>query len=180
VLSRWLRRERPDAEPAQGARRRGLLDVDLFLVGGQVLEFTVDRLAERGRQGLEAFVVWGGRRLSGGRIHVSSAIYPEQVAYETEDGLLVVVEDDSLFEVNRSLNERGEVLAAQVHTHPTDAYHSSTDDAMPIVTIVGGLSVVIPDFARGATASQRRWAWYRLSARAEWEPPPRRVQVGFV
>lgn len=179
MLSSLLRRQRSDDRLAGGARPRGLLDVDHFMVTTEVLEFTIDRLAERGRQGLEAFVLWGGRRLGRGRLEISTAIYPEQQAYDTEEGLLVVVRDDALFVVNRSLNQRGEVLAAQVHTHPGEAYHSITDDALPIVTIVGGLSVVIPDFASAATKSRDRWAWYQLSANARWEPLSRRIKVEF-
>jgi hypothetical protein len=36
----------------------------------------------------------------------------------------------------------------QVHSHPTEAYHSETDDTYPIVTVRGGLSLVVPDFGR--------------------------------
>lgn len=40
-------------------------------------------------------------------------------------------------------------VRVQVHTHPGEAFHSSTDDAYPLVHEVGFLSLVIPDFAHG-------------------------------
>lgn len=40
-------------------------------------------------------------------------------------------------------------VRVQVHTHPARAFHSSTDDAFPIVHTPGFLSLVIPNFALG-------------------------------
>ena len=37
----------------------------------------------------------------------------------------------------------------QVHTHPGEAFHSSTDDEFPIIHTAGFLSLVIPKFALG-------------------------------
>jgi hypothetical protein len=37
----------------------------------------------------------------------------------------------------------------QVHTHPGAAYHSTTDDAFPLIHSPGFLSLVIPRFAQG-------------------------------
>jgi hypothetical protein len=98
----------------------------------------------------------------------------------TQNGLLVMVEGAALFQVNKSVHERGEILAAQVHSHPTAAYHSPTDDTFPLVTLVGALSVVIPDFARNAPADFDRWAWYRLSRRTRWEPASKNTSIEVV
>ena len=59
---------------------------------------------------------------------------PEQTSFQTEDGLLVRVEGPALHELNMWLFENHEMLGIQVHAHPTDAYHSETDDAFPIMT----------------------------------------------
>jgi len=42
-----------------------------------------------------------------------------------------------------------EVYAARIHSHPGDAYHSQTDDANPIISFDGGLSIVVPFFGLG-------------------------------
>jgi hypothetical protein len=155
------------------------MDVEHFIVNRDVLSFTQERLATRGREQLEAFVLWGGRRdiQHPQVLNFTSAIFPTQTAYRTKQGLLVVIESDSLFEVNKMLFARDEILAAQIHTHPTDAYHSETDDTQPVVTILGGLSVVIPDFAAGGIAAYDRWAWYRLRELGRWDSLPANIRV---
>ena len=147
---------------------RGLADIWRFVLPMEILERSLDALAEIGRHGLEGFVVWGGVRDGDGYLRFTNAIVPHQQGLRTPDGLLVHVAGDALFEVNKSLNDRGEILAGQVHTHPTDAFHSLTDDLLPIVTIVGGLSVVVPDFSRDGLAARKRFRWYRLAGYGRW------------
>jgi hypothetical protein len=114
-------------------------------------------------------VVWGGQPSDDGlTLTFTCAVWPTQTASSGPDGLLVVVEGDALFALNKHLYERGALLAGQVHTHPGSAYHSSTDDDFPLVTLVGGLSLVIPDFARGGLADWESWAFYRLEALGQW------------
>lgn len=60
------------------------------------------------------------------------------------------------------LYDNGQRLGAQVHSHPTRAYHSDTDDAYPIATQRGALSLV-PHFATDGIRG-RGVATYRLTA----------------
>ena len=39
-------------------------------------------------------------------------------------------------------------LLAQIHSHPTHAFHSEMDDEYAIATALGAFSLVVPDFAR--------------------------------
>jgi hypothetical protein len=94
----------------------------------------------------------------------------------TDDGLMVVIEGDALFRVNRELHQRGLTLAGQIHGHPTDAYHSGLDDAWAIATLPGSISVVVPDFARDGRASLPKSEVFRLDEDEQWRPfPPERV-----
>lgn len=181
MFSRWLKRGWGEAaHPAErGARRRGLLDINHFVIDADVVAFTVDRLAERGRECLEAFVLWGGKRQGEKMIEVSGAIFPQQTSVDTDDGLFVIVDDNALFEVNKFFYEHREVLCAQVHTHPGEAFHSATDDALPMATLVGALSIVIPNFARVAHEYRDDWAWYRLSETGRWTSMSRRVRIEY-
>jgi hypothetical protein len=90
-----------------------------------------------------------------------------------------MVEGAALFEVNKTLYERGEILGAQVHSHPTEAYHSPTDDQFPLATLIGSLSVVVPNFAREAPGDLEDWAWYRLVEYHNWEPATARTTIEF-
>jgi len=119
--------------------------------------------------GFEGFVLWAGELTDERSFRFLSAIIPDQEAMMTKNGLLVTVSGEALFEVNKAVHERKEILGAQVHTHPTNAYHSSTDDAFPMVTLLGALSVVIPDFAVNAPKDIESWAWYRLSRKGKWD-----------
>lgn len=146
-----------------------LTSVNELLIPNLVLKPTLEFLAQKGVQGHEGFVVWGGHRLDDDTLQFTSCYVPEQTAHKTPDGLLVVVDGDALFRMNRAFYERGEIAAGQVHTHPTDAYHSSTDDHYPLVTLRGALSLVIPNFAKDGQADMDRWAWYRLREHGQWD-----------
>jgi hypothetical protein len=155
----------------------GLLPIRTFVIPLGIIDDTIAFLRRVGSGGFEGFVLWSGQTVGRDRFEFRSIMIPEQSAMMTDSGLLVTVEGKALFEVNKAVHERGEILAAQVHSHPTSAYHSSTDDTFPLVTLVGALSVVIPDFARNAPADVEHWAWYRLSKRAEWVPASRNTRV---
>jgi hypothetical protein len=158
----------------------GLLGVRTFVVPMALLDNTIAFLQTVGADGFEGFVLWAGEHMDNSRFRFSSSIIPEQRAMLTGSGLLVTVEGEALFSVNKAVHERGEILAAQIHSHPTSAYHSSTDDTYPLVTILGGLSIVIPDFARHAPADIERWAWYRLSRRGNWENASKNTTIDIV
>ena len=140
-----------------------LAGVEEFIVPLDLVDQTLEPLQEAGLEGFEAFVLWGGRLAGDERALVfESAYVPEQTTSRTKEGLLVVVEGDALFRVNRAFYQQGLILAGQVHSHPTAAYHSDTDDAYPLMTLAGGFSGVVPDFGEGGRERLDEWAWYRL------------------
>lgn len=123
-----------------------LIDVDHFEIPSDAVARTAEALREAGHHGYELFVLWSGIETDCG-FQIRTVHIPEQTSYQTSDGLLVRVEGEALHRLNATLFETGEMLAIQVHAHPTNAFHSSTDSAYPIVTMLGGLSIVVPDFA---------------------------------
>ncbi len=139
-----------------------LADVHRFEVASGVVEKTEAALCGAGADGYELFVLWTGQ-VSGDVFTVRTPHVPAQKSYRLDTGLCVRVDGDELYRLNRWLYETGEVLAGQVHSHPTRAYHSDTDDAYAMVTQLGGLSIVLPDFGiRGFTGPGV--ATYRLTA----------------
>jgi hypothetical protein len=42
-----------------------------------------------------------------------------------------------------------ELYVARIHSHPGDAFHSAADDANPIISFEGGISIVVPFFGLG-------------------------------
>jgi hypothetical protein len=144
------------------ASPRGLLDAGRIALPRRMAVETFELLREAGGEGDERMVVWGANREESGSQLVCRTIYvPEQVAVRTEDGLAISIDAAALRELARSLNQRGEVLAVQVHTHPGAAYHSIADDRLAVATTLGALSIVVPNFALGGSDALGEWAVYR-------------------
>ena len=147
-----------------------------FVVPGDLCDECDEQLREAGATGHERFVLWSGvirkKRLLVRTMHV-----PRQRAFRLRDGLCVRVEADELHRLNVWLYQHQERLAIQVHSHPTEAFHSETDDAYPMVTTRGGLSLVVPDFARYGVRGPDT-ALYRLASSGWQELSP--VEAGSV
>jgi hypothetical protein len=138
-----------------------LADIDVFTVPRAIANKTEDSLRRAGREGFELFVLWSGV-IDGQTFTVRTPHVPRQTSYRLESGLVVRVEGEALHKLNRWLFDHDELLAVQVHAHPTDAFHSDTDDAYPIVTARGGLSIVAADFCRDGLFTAET-ALFRLS-----------------
>ncbi len=137
-----------------------LSEVQRFTVARHIVAETDRTLRTAGDDGYECFALWTGVFLDS-RFAVEHLYVPFQEAYRGEDGVCVQVGADELHSLNRWLYDKHQTLAIQIHTHPHEAYHSETDDTYPIVTTLGGVSIVVADFARpGLLASST--AYYRL------------------
>ena len=137
-----------------------------FIIPKEICNQTDLALRQTGLGGNEHFVLWSGL-IDKDRFLAKTFHSPKQTAYQLPSGLCVRVEADELHQLNRWLYENDERLAVQVHSHPTEAFHSDTDDAFPIVTTLGGLSLVVPNFCRNGVRGPDT-ALYRL-AQVGWE-----------
>ena len=90
-------------------------------------------------------MLWSGT-CDGEMFTVAKVHVPKQTSYKLDGGLCVRVDGAELHRLNLWLYEAQQVIGVQVHSHPTDAYHSETDDSYPIATMEGSLSVVLPFF----------------------------------
>lgn len=143
-----------------------LAEVRSFTVRRDLIDVTEEALREAGDDGYELFVLWSGTQL-GPIFDVRHAHVPKQTSYRTKKGLLVRVEGKALHKLNVWLFENSEQLAAQVHAHPGEAFHSDTDDTFAIAAQLGSLSLVAADFCAYGLLD-RSSAAYRLSA-GGWE-----------
>jgi hypothetical protein len=148
-----------------------LTEIRQFRVDQDIVAQTEAEMRAAGKQGYELFVLWTGS-VTGDTFTVHTPHVPKQTSYRLDTGLCVRVDGNELHRFNCWLYETGETLGVQLHSHPAEAFHSDTDDAFPIVTQLGGLSIVLPDFAaRGFTGGGV--AVYRL-AREGWQHLPGR------
>jgi hypothetical protein len=104
---------------------------------------TFAQLRNCGQGRNECVVYWTGPRKVPGA--VDGVILPEHEAgpewYEIESAWIT-----SFF---LELRRAGRTARAQVHSHPTLAWHSCTDDRYPLAPGPGFYSLVVPRFAAG-------------------------------
>lgn len=132
--------------PTATSSATGFLDLDTLFVPRRLADEAQAHLRAVGRTGYEGFALWIGTR-DGRTFRVDETLIPAQRGLRYDTGVCVRVDSDELFRINRYLYQTGRQLVAQLHSHPTDAYHSETDDMYPIATTVGAFSLVVPDFA---------------------------------
>jgi hypothetical protein len=114
----------------------------LTLASG-IMASTFAQLRGCGQGRNECVVYWTGPRDDPGA--VDGAIQPPHQAgpdwYEIESAWIT-----SFF---LELRSTGRTTKAQVHSHPTSAWHSCTDDRYPLAPSPGFYSLVVPRFAAG-------------------------------
>lgn len=143
-----------------------LAEVTELQVSSQVLLGGYEFMRSAGRMRLEGLVLWAGKQ-DEQVFMVTELIVPKQKGLRTADGVCAVVEANELARLNMHLYRSRLELVAQVHTHPTEAYHSSTDDEYAIATTIGCFSIVVPNFAI-VNYSLSECAVYRLNAAGAW------------
>jgi len=148
-----------------------------ILVPVSLLSSSLATLRAAGREGRECVVLWLGKRTPEA-VHVTDVYVPGQVA--AADFFRIPRESiEALFAV---LRDKGLMIAAQVHTHPEQAFHSVADDTWAIVRHVGALSLVLPHFA-SRTSEQTFFddaATFCLSQANEWQEVPHLVLDRYV
>lgn len=143
-----------------------LKDINQVRVPRSLVDHAQVFLRKVGRTGREGMVLWVGNP-DGQTFNVTDMLIPRQKGIKTEDGVCVVVDADEMHRINVELYKSGKRIVAQEHSHPKEAFHSTTDDNFAIATTVGSLSLVIPDFATRAF-SLLDCAIYRLDERGSW------------
>jgi proteasome lid subunit RPN8/RPN11 len=130
-----------------------------------------NHLRDVGKRGFEGVALWTGNFLSEDTFEIKNTIIPNQKTYNREGGLLYIVGEEELHRINLWLYENKQTLISQIHSHPGEAYHSSTDDSFPIIARMGALSIVVPDFGFRAFTLED-WAVYRLFPQEGWVELP--------
>lgn len=158
--------------------RVDLLAARSFALPRTLAEACVAAMVERGEEGAELFVALAATiEDDGASVRFRRGVIPRQSAYTTPHGLLVKIDGDALYELNRDCRDHGDVLAGQIHSHPDSAYHSGADDDLAIVQLPGGLSIVVPHFGRRGLAAASTWSVHQLTPAGEWERPRDGVEV---
>jgi hypothetical protein len=146
---------------------KGFLGIDHVVLPREIALEGHKFLRYAGQRESEGIALWVGKT-EGTTFLVTHLLIPKQTAIRSDDGVCAVIEAPELRRIGLELYNAGLQLFAQIHSHPTDAYHSSTDDENSIVTVMGGLSFVVPDFA-ARPFDLDEYATYRLSEEGIWD-----------
>ena len=141
-------------------------EITKIILPFRFVEHIYGHLRNAGNDGVEGVGLWFGQQQEN-VFNVCSSLIPAQKAYQLEEGLLYRVDGEELHRINKWAYEQKFVLAIQIHSHPGRAYHSETDDTYPIVTSLGGFSIVIPNFGFDPI-DKKYWKVYRLTS-DEWK-----------
>jgi hypothetical protein len=138
---------------------------DRIAIRRNLIEETLAALKEGGRENRETVVLWLGRRSTAG-IDVFEVHVPRQTA----ESHWFRIPPDAMKDLMAHLRRSRYFIAAQVHSHPEEAFHSYTDDKWAIVRHAGALSLVLPYFGEHSDKGSfvRDAAVFKLSARNEW------------
>ena len=151
--------------------KASLTNISSVMLPSQVVEQTHARLFEAGMNGLEGMALWVGTQ-DGNEFRIRDVIIPMQQGVRSDHGLAVMVSGPELHRINLHLYRTEMRLIAQIHSHPTHAFHSDMDNEYAIATALGSFSLVVPDFARDPFSIER-CAVYRLTPSAWWQSSER-------
>lgn len=120
--------------------------MSIVRISAALVEQTVDVL--RAASSVERVVLWLGRRRAGDVV-VMEVFVPMQ---ETEADFFRIP-SGGMADLLAHLRDQRLMVAAQVHSHPFEAFHSPADDRWAVVSHVGALSLVVPEFCQNTTAT---------------------------
>lgn len=135
-----------------------------FNVPPAVVRATHDHLRHKGATHEEGVVLWRGTLDPPA---ITGVIVPEQ---ETSAGRFRVPLAERQ-RIARKLAGTGEMIVAQVHSHPRQAFHSPIDDDEAIPRRVGAYSLVVPDFGARDDLLEDA-ALFQLAADSSWQTAP--------
>ncbi len=138
--------------------------VPLFVIPETVAAATMAHLRSKGLEEEEGVVLWRGTFFPPA---ITGFIVPEQ---ETGSGRFVVPLRERQ-RIARQLAGTGEMIVAQIHSHPETAFHSSIDDDEAIPRRVGAYSLVVPDYGARATVLDGA-ALFELREDGSWAEVP--------
>lgn len=137
-----------------------------LLYPASVITETLRFLQASGQKSCEGIVLWLGGR-EGSNINIKVVYEP---AHRAEADVFHIP-PNSMLQLKEYLRKNRLFIAAQVHSHPSEAFHSRADDQWAIVRHAGALSIVLPRFALQTTPATffDHAATFKLSETNRWE-----------
>ncbi|SHF40064.1 MPN domain-containing protein [Flavisolibacter ginsengisoli] len=144
----------------------GLMHIKTVFIPQEFVDAIYKEFQVTGSKGYERLALLAGSK-KGKEFIVTNLIYPAQELHRSRFGVSFYVSGAELGRLWDWLYGNKRILIAQVHSHPTEAYHSKADDDMAIITTFGGLSLVVPDFGNSDQSFEGS-AIFRLQPESGW------------
>lgn len=144
----------------------GLMHIETVVIPQEFVDALYIEFQNTGKQGFERLALFAGQK-KGKEFKVTHLLYPKQQLIRSPYGLSFHVDGEEIERIGEWLYQNTYSLVAQIHSHPSEAYHSEADDTLAIITTFGGLSIVVPDYG----CSDRNFeqsACYRLLPQTGW------------
>lgn len=137
-----------------------------IVIKSSLIAQTLDLLRKAGERNSESIVLWLSRRVGDG-VSVAEAYVPAHEA----DRDYFHIPSHAMSDLLSYLGNTRTFIAAQIHSHPEEAFHSPADNEWAIVRHEGALSLVVPYFARETNVGNFlvSIAAFRLSQGNIWE-----------
>lgn len=133
-----------------------------FQVPTNIRRTTEETFRACGGSRRECIVIWTAKHSSPAEIVRAAHLRHAATAVMTE------VDSVALYNFNLELMEKTECVVAQLHTHPGRAFHSSRDDALPVIHTKGLISIVVPDFGERGLESMDGWFAAEYEGAGQW------------
>jgi proteasome lid subunit RPN8/RPN11 len=142
----------------------------IVVVPPALIDPTIASLQDAGRRDVEGVVLWLAKPHEQ-TLAVTEIYVPIHEAAED----YFHIPPKSIHELMQVLRTKRLMVAAQIHSHPAEAFHSAADSKWAIVRHSGALSIVVPNFAKDVTVANfvERAATFALSSAGKWQETPR-------
>lgn len=120
--------------------------IETIRIPSRILSETKSYLQRFGRRHAEGYLCWAGSPLNESSVEIKSCIFPPNWKPADSSSGFVATGIRRAFGIGQVAAQRGELIFAQVHSHPYEAFHSYIDDERPISHRPGFISVVVPRF----------------------------------
>lgn len=141
----------------------------MIIISPAIIADTLVQLALHGKGRKEIVVLWLARKEVG-----QAVVQRVYVPLQESGRAFFHIPPRGMQRLFDELRPSRLMVAAQVHTHPQEAFHSPADDHWAVLRHVGALSLVLPCFARDTTADTfvEQAKVYSLTQADEWDEIP--------
>lgn len=136
-------------------------------ISKSIFDTTLHQLQKVGEDYKEGIAYWSGILNRSNGI-IKNVIFADDYPEFHNEPYFANVSLETSFKIGEKIHQRNEFLFAQIHTHPSDAFHSFVDNNYPISHRIGFLSVVIPNFGKNIDSLQQ-CKIFEYKGKAKWD-----------